>query len=201
MVRAWVVAVWAVVLLPADAVAQEYIRVPQRQSQTDVKADASSGSIVLVLIPSGTILPVVKREGEWIQVKLSPDLRKTGIPMRWYENETLGFVHESTVEVIKGTLPPAAPLVQEPPSNQPPREYVRVPARQSHANVHLGPGSESIVLVLAPAGAILPVIGRRGEWIQVRLSPELRRIGAPMRWYKNEDSGFVHESTIEVFKK
>jgi hypothetical protein len=78
---------------------------------------------------------------------------------------------------------------------------VRVPARQTNANVHLGPGSESIVLVLAPAGAILPVIGRRSEWIQVRLSPELRRIGSPMRWYKNEDSGFVHESTIEVFKK
>jgi hypothetical protein len=44
-------------------------------------------------------------------------------------------------------------------------------------------------------------MARRGEWIQVRLSPELRRIGSPMRWYKNEDSGFVHESTIEVFKK
>jgi uncharacterized protein YgiM (DUF1202 family) len=201
MARAWIVAVWAVLFLPVGAVGQEFVRVPQRQSHTDVKADASSGSIVLVLIPSGTTLPVVKREGEWIQVKLSPELRKTGIPMRWYENETLGFVHESTVEVLKGAPPPVPPLLPEPPSNQPPREYVRVPARQTNANVHLGPGSESIVLVLAPAGAVLPIIGRRGEWIQVRLSPELRRIGSPLRWYKNEDSGFVHESTIEVFKK
>jgi uncharacterized protein YgiM (DUF1202 family) len=201
MVRVFSVAVWAVMLLPAGAAGQEYVRVPERQTHTDVKAEASSGSIVLVLIPSGTTLPVVKREGEWIQVKLSPELRQTGIPMRWYENETLGFVHDSTVDVIKGQLPPAKPLVQEPPSSQPPREYVRVPARQTHTNVHLGPGSESIVIVLAPSGAILPVTGRRGEWIQVRLSPELRRIGIPMRWYKNEDGGFVHESTIEVFKK
>jgi uncharacterized protein YgiM (DUF1202 family) len=200
MVRMLRVAV-CVMLLSSGAVAQEYIRVPERQTHTDVKAEASSGSIVLVLIPSGTTLPVVKREGEWIQVKLSPELRQTGIPMRWYENETLGFVHDSTVDVIKGQLPPAKPLVQEPLSSQPPREYVRVPARQTHTNVHLGPGSESIVIVLAPSGAILPVTGRRGEWIQVRLSPELRRIGIPMRWYKNEDGGFVHESTIEVFKK
>ena len=57
------------------------------------------------------------------------------------------------------------------------------------------------MLVLAPSGAILPVIGRRGEWIQVRLAPELRHTGILMRWYKNEDSGYVHESTIEVFKK
>ena len=87
------------------------------------------------------------------------------------------------------------------PASALPREYVRVPPRQTHTNVHLGPGTESIVLVLAPSGAILPLIGRRGEWIQVRLSPELRRIGIPMRWYKNEDAGFVHQSTIEVFKK
>ena len=190
-----------VVLLPTAAAAQEYIRVPERQTHTDVKAESSSGSIVLVLIPSGTVLPVVKRQGEWVQVKLSPELRKTGIPMRWYENEQLGFVHESTVEVIKGSPPPPKPLVQEPAASQPPREYVRVPARQTNTNVHLGPGSESIVLLLAPSGAILPVMARRGEWVQVRLSPELRRIGSPMRWYKNEDSGFVHESTIEVFKK
>jgi uncharacterized protein YgiM (DUF1202 family) len=188
-------------LFPASAFAQEYIRVPDRQTYTDVKADSSSGSIVLVLIPRGTILPVVKREGEWIQVKLSPDLRKTGIPMRWYENEQLGFVHDSTVEVVKGPMPAAKPLMPEPAASNPPREYVRVPSRQSHTNVHLGPGSESIVLVLAPSGAILPVLGRRGEWIQVRLSPELRGAGIPMRWYKNEDSGYVHDSTVEVFKK
>jgi uncharacterized protein YgiM (DUF1202 family) len=200
MVRILRVAVY-VMLLSSGAVAQEYIRVPERQTHTDVKAEASSGSIVLVLIPSGTTLPVVKRVGEWIQVKLSPELRKTGIPMRWYENETLGFVHESTVEAVKGQLPAAKPLFPEPAPSQPPREYVRVPARQTNTNVHLGPGSESIVLVLAPSGAILPVVSRRGEWIQVRLSPELRRVGTPVRWYKQEETGFVHESTIEVFKK
>ena len=157
-------------------------------------------SLVLVLVPKGTVLPVIKRQGEWIQVRLSPELRKVGIPMRWYKNEDTGFVHDSTVEVIKGQ-PPAKPASQEPPASQPPREYVRVPARQSNTDIKASAGSGSIVLLLVPSGTVLPVLGRQGEWIQVRLSPELRQVGTPMRWYKNEEAGFVHDSTVEVFKK
>ncbi|OFW14658.1 MAG: hypothetical protein A3F70_09165 [Acidobacteria bacterium RIFCSPLOWO2_12_FULL_67_14] len=185
-------------LFPTIALGQEYIRVPERQTHTDVKAGPSSGSIVLVLIPSGTVLPVVKRQGEWIQVRLSPELR-LGIPMRWYKNEELGFVHDSTVDVVKGR--PPAQASQEPPVGQPPRQYVRVPPRQTNTDVKAGAGSGSIVLLLVPSGTVLPVVGRQGEWIRVDLPPELRRIGTPMRWYKNEESGFVHESTVEVFER
>jgi hypothetical protein len=64
-----------------------------------------------------------------------------------------------------------------------------------------GPGSGSIVLLLVPAGTVLPVIRRQGEWIEVTLSPELRKVGSPMRWYRNEGTGVVHESTVETFKK
>jgi hypothetical protein len=188
-------------LVPTLAEAQEYIRVPERQTHTDVKADSSSGSIVLVLIPSGTMLPVVGREGEWLQVKLSPELRQTGIPMRWYKNEQVGFVHESTVDVVKGVPPPVLPLIPEPAASQPPREYVRVPARQTHTDIKSAANSTSLVLLLVPAGTSLPVVGRRGEWIEVALSPELRKVGTPMRWYENERTGFVHESTVEPFKR
>jgi hypothetical protein len=45
------------------------------------------------------------------------------------------------------------------------------------------------------------VVGRRGEWIEVELSPELRKAGVPMRWYKNERTGFVHESTVDTFTR
>ena len=188
-----------VLLAATHALAQEYIRVPERQSYTDVKLDSSSGSIVLVMIPTGTTLPIVKREGEWIQVRISPELRTVGIPMRWYKNEQLGFVHESTVEVVKGT-PPAKPS-SEPAASNPPKQYVRVPARQTNTDIKLGPNSTTIVLLLVPSGTVLPVVGRNGEWIRVRLAPELRRTGTPMRWYKNEDTGFVHESTVEAFTK
>jgi hypothetical protein len=188
-------------LTPSWAVAQEHVRVPPRQTHTDVKAEASSGSIVLVLIPAGTTLPIVKRQGEWLQVKLSPELRRTGIPMRWYRNEDLGFVHESTVDVVKGTPPAPAPSMPEPAPSQPAREYVRVPARQTFTDVKEDPNSTSIVLLLVPAGTTLPVVGRRGEWIEVALSPELRQFGTPMRWYKDERTGFVHESTVEPFTR
>jgi hypothetical protein len=194
------VTVCFLLLSATSAFGQEYIRVPERQTHTDVKAGPTSTSIVLVLIPSGTVLPVTKRDGEWLQVKLSPEQRTTGIPMRWYENEQFGFVHESTVDVMKGT-PPVKTVSQEPSASTPPRQYVRVPALQTNTDIKAEANSGSIVLLLVPRGTVLPVVGRQGEWVRVRLSPELRRIGTPMRWYKNEDTGFVHESTVEVFTK
>ena len=144
---------------------------------------------------------MVGRQGEWLQIKLSPDLRKRGIPVRWYNNEELGYVHESTVEVITGVPSAAEPILAEPSPSQPPREYVRVPARQTHTDVKAGPNSTTIVLLLVPSGTVLPAIARTGEWIEVTLVPELRRVGTPIRWYKNERTGFVHESTVEIFKR
>ena len=201
MTLRWITVAIVVVLAPRIAAAQEYVLVPERQTHTDVKADSSSGSIVLVLIPSGTSLPIVGRDGEWLEVKLSPELRHTGIPMRWYKNEQTGFVHESTVEVLRGSPPPVKPLIPEPQPSQPPREYVRVPPRQTNTDIKSEPNSTSLVLLLVPAGTTLPVVGRRGEWIEVTLLPELRKVGTPMRWYENEPTGFVHESTVESFRK
>ncbi len=201
MASRWIIVTAIIVLLPRLAAAQEYIRVPDRQTHTDVKAESSSGSIVLVLIPSGTTLPIVSRDGEWLEVTLSPELRHTGIPMRWYKNEQTGFVHESTVEVVNGVPPRAPPIIAEPAASQPPREYVRVPARQTETDIKSEPNSTSLVLLLVPAGTTLPVVGRRGEWIEVTLSPELRKVGTPMRWYENERTGFVHESTVEMFRR
>jgi uncharacterized protein YgiM (DUF1202 family) len=83
-------------------------------------------------------------------------------------------------------------------SSQAAAERVRVPT--SYANVHMGPSSGQEVLVLVPRGTILTVLGRDKEWIQVRLTPELRKSGMLMRWYKNEDRGWMHDSTVEVVK-
>ena len=47
---------------------------------------------------------------------------------------------------------------------------------------------------------LLPVLARRGEWIQIALSPELRKTGMVMRWYKNENNGWIHDSMIDVVK-
>jgi uncharacterized protein YgiM (DUF1202 family) len=81
---------------------------------------------------------------------------------------------------------------------QTPSERVRVPT--SHANVHMGPSSGQEVLVLVPRGTVLVVLGRDKEWIQVQLTPELRKTGMVMRWYKNEDRGWMHDSTVEAVK-
>jgi uncharacterized protein YgiM (DUF1202 family) len=81
---------------------------------------------------------------------------------------------------------------------KPTGELVRVKA--GHANIQSGPTSGNEVLVLAAKGTVLPVLARRGEWIQVSLSPELRKTGMVMRWYKNETNGWVHDSMVEVVK-
>lgn len=83
-------------------------------------------------------------------------------------------------------------------STQTPQERVRVPT--SHANVHMGPNSGQEVLLLVVKGTVLPVLKRQGEWVLVQLSPELRKTGMVMRWYKNETQGWMHDSTIEVVK-
>jgi hypothetical protein len=79
---------------------------------------------------------------------------------------------------------------------KPTGERVRVKA--GHANVHSGPTSGNEVLLLAVKDTVLPVLARRGEWVQVGLSPELRKTGMLMRWYKNENNGWIHDSMLEV---
>ncbi|MBU82113.1 MAG: hypothetical protein CL724_11660 [Chloroflexi bacterium] len=103
-------------------------------------------------------------------------------------------------------------LAQAASSQSPaPTEQARVPT--SYANVHAAPGSGSVPLVLVPRGTVLPIVGRRGEWVQVQLSPELKQTGMVMRWYEgareiirrgrritigDEDSGWMHDSTVEL---
>jgi len=72
---------------------------------------------------------------------------------------------------------------------------VRVPV--AHANIHSGPSTGNEVIVLAAKGTLLPMVARRGEWLQVQLSPDVRKTGMAMRWYKNENSGWVHDSMVE----
>jgi hypothetical protein len=72
---------------------------------------------------------------------------------------------------------------------------VRVPV--NHANIHSGPSTGNEVIVLAAKGTLLPMVGRRGEWLQVQLPPDIRKTGMAMRWYKNERSGWVHDSMVE----
>ena len=98
-------------------------------------------------------------------------------------------------------------------SGQAPASTEQATVPTSFANVHETPGSGSALLVLVPRATVLPLIGRRGEWVQVQLSPELRKTGMVMRWYEgtreitrrgrritigDEDSGWMHDSTVEI---
>ncbi len=86
---------------------------------------------------------------------------------------------------------------QTPPAAAP-TEVATVPT--SHASVHMAAGSGSELLLMVPKGTVMPVLGRKGEWVQVRLNPELRKTSIVIRWYKNEDNGWMHDSTVVVSK-
>ena len=77
-----------------------------------------------------------------------------------------------------------------------PKELATVPT--SHASVHMAAGSGSEVLLMVPKGTVMPILGRKGEWVQVRLTPELRKTSIVIRWYKNEDNGWMHDSTVAI---
>jgi hypothetical protein len=51
--------------------------------------------------PRDAVLTVLTRDKEWVQVQLTPELRKTGLVMRWYKNEVRGWMHDSTVVPVK----------------------------------------------------------------------------------------------------
>lgn len=84
------------------------------------------------------------------------------------------------------------------PPAQAPKEMATVPT--SHASVHMAAGSGSELLLMVPKGTVMPVLGRRGEWVQVRLTHELRKTSIVIRWYKNEDNGWMHDSTVVISK-
>ena len=88
-------------------------RVPT--SHANIHDAPSTASNLLLLVPEGTELPIIGRQGEWVQVQLRPELRETGMIIRWYEgrheiirrgeritlgDEETGWMHDSTVEII-----------------------------------------------------------------------------------------------------
>jgi hypothetical protein len=66
------------------------VRVVASQANIRLKPDLQSA--VLSKIPLGGVLDVVKKEGDWYQVKLPPD--EKGIVV-------IGYIHQSTVEVME----------------------------------------------------------------------------------------------------
>jgi hypothetical protein len=73
---------------------------------------------------------------------------------------------------------------------------VRIPT--SHANVHVGPSTGAVLLLMAARGTEFEVTGRDKEWIQVALTPAMRKSGIVVRWYRNETRGWLHDSTVQV---
>ncbi|MEO8069895.1 MAG: hypothetical protein ABI652_00715 [Acidobacteriota bacterium] len=66
------------------------------------------------------------------------------------------------------------------------------------ANIHATPSTAAIVLATVSPGLVLDIYEHRGVWYAVALTPDLRQKATPIRWYRNETRGFVHDSTVEL---
>jgi len=71
----------------------------------NVHAAPTTAAIVIVNVPQGTVLNLLEQRGPWLAVQLTPELRKASTPVRWYRNETVGYMYSSTAEVIDATRP------------------------------------------------------------------------------------------------
>src|SRR3954471_19651358 len=117
------------------------------------------------------------------------------------------FICATTFITAMALLLPAPALAQGQPARGGQGEAVLAPADAkvlaqvrvpvAYANIHSGPSTGNEVIVLATKGTVMPMVARRGEWVQVLLSPEIRKTGMLMRWYNNEGSGWVHDSMVE----
>lgn len=102
--------------------------------------------------------------------------------------------------VAAGVLLPAVSIAQEGgrgESRPVPTTVVGQVRVIKSANVHAAPTSTAIVLVNVSPGTVINVLERRGVWLTVQLTPELRKQGTAVRWYRNEAHGFMHNSTVE----
>jgi hypothetical protein len=69
----------------------------------NMHAGVGTAPVVLFMLPAGTVLPVIERtgrDGVWVVVSITPEVRKKATRMRW-RDEDRGYVHASTVEFIK----------------------------------------------------------------------------------------------------
>jgi hypothetical protein len=96
------------VLLASHARAQEspgYVRVLKG---ANMHAGVGTAPVVLFMLPAGTVLPVIERtgrDGVWVVVRITPEVRKQATRIRW-RNEERGYVHASTVEFITSPTSP-----------------------------------------------------------------------------------------------
>jgi hypothetical protein len=84
---------------------QGYVRVVKG---ANMHAGLGTASVVLFNLPAGTVLPVIERvgrDGVWVIVRITPEVRKQATRIRW-RNEERGYVHASTVDFMKTPTAP-----------------------------------------------------------------------------------------------
>lgn len=84
-------------LLAAPALAQEapsQIRIVEED--VFVRSGPSASETIVVAVPSGTVLPMAGRDGEWIRVTVTPEL---GVAA------SQGYVHQSVVQIVTAGTP------------------------------------------------------------------------------------------------
>jgi uncharacterized protein YgiM (DUF1202 family) len=105
-----------------------------------IRSEPDSNAPVLQLVPQGTDLHVVAKEGDWLKLQL--------------RNGDLGWIHQ---RLATKAAPAPSSSVQT---------YVTVPELTS---IRVEPDLNARVLQQVPQGTELHVVAREGDWLKLQL--------------------------------
>ena len=96
-------------------------------SKANIRLRPDTQSAVVMSVPLGAVLDVIKKEGDWYFVKLPPDEKSIVVT---------GYLHQITVEVVEEANPPAEPVQEQKPKEVAPvvqeKPVQSVSAKEKH---------------------------------------------------------------------
>lgn len=126
-------------------------------SLLNVRSGAGTEFARINTVSQGTVLPVITRQGDWLQVRLSSG--QTG----WIAGQYTMVTEASAVNSGQ------APVVTTPAAPGPVQAVSTAVVNVSVLNVRNGPGTSFERITSVPQGARLTVLQKQGEWLQVQL--------------------------------
>ena len=150
----WVTADYVTVKTTAPVVQQPSLQAKVTVGVLNVRSGPATTFSLVGTVSSGTVVPVIKQQGDWLQVRLSSGL--TG----W----VAGQYTQMTQAVSSGGQAPVSntPVVTAPSSNT-------VMVNIASLVVRSGPNITYNIITALPQNTILSVLKEQGKWLQVSL--------------------------------
>lgn len=141
----------AVFIPVSTAWAADFVQVTV--DKLNVRNGPSLQDTILTTLPKQTVLTVIQKQNDWVQVKLSDG--RTGWVAGWY--------------VTPVANAPAASSSTAPTSTASAASAIQVESKTDGLNVRTGPGTNHSIIQTIDPGTRYPVVQKQGDWYQIQL--------------------------------